>query len=83
MGRWVEPSTKFSKRRGLTGSQSSDLRISEGGCWVGFTKNPVYRGEGYEKLIYRRELPKKGAWTVCRLWGLAIKKGAFLRGMGG
>ena len=28
--RWgeVEPSTKFSKRRGLTGSQSSDLRIS-------------------------------------------------------
>ena len=31
--RWVEHSTKFPKRRGLTGSQSSDLRISEGGCW--------------------------------------------------
>ena len=30
---WVEPSTKFSKRRSLTGSQSSDLRISESGCW--------------------------------------------------
>ena len=28
-----EPSTKFLKRRGLTGSQSSDLRISEGGFW--------------------------------------------------
>ena len=30
---WVEPSTEFSKRKGLTGSQSSDIRISEGGYW--------------------------------------------------
>ena len=29
----VKPSTKFSKRRGMTGSQFSDLWISEGGCW--------------------------------------------------
>ena len=31
--RWVEPSTKFSKRFDLTWPQSSDLRISESGCW--------------------------------------------------
>ena len=29
----VELSTEFSKGRGLTGSQSSDLGISEVGCW--------------------------------------------------
>ena len=37
----------------------------------GFTKNPVYRWGSHEKLIYRRELPKKdgGSWTVCRFKG--------------
>ena len=25
----------------------------------GFTKTPIYRGGSHEKLIYRRELPKK------------------------
>ena len=40
----------------------------------------------HEKLIYRRELPKKGAWTVCRLKGRGgQKRGEVLlrRGDGG
>ena len=36
----------------------------------GFIKNPVYKG-GHEKLIYRRELPKKGGETwQKRGWGV-------------
>ena len=37
-------------------------------------KNPIFRGGGHEKSIYRGELPKKkGTWTVSRFkgWGLA------------
>ena len=45
-------------------------------------KNPIFRRDGSEKLIYRRELTKKGegAWTISRFklgggGGLAKKSG--------
>ena len=38
---------------------------------MGALKNSIFRGGGVpKKPIYRKELPKKGAWTVCRFfWG--------------
>ena len=33
-------------------------------------KNPIFRGEGHKKPIYRGNFQKKrGAWTVCRFKG--------------
>ena len=41
-------------------------------------KNPIFRGgvEGMKKQYIWGELPKKGAWTVCRFKrGLGKKRG--------
>ena len=36
---------------------------------MGSLKNPPFRGGGSRKFNIERELPKKGAWTVCRFKG--------------
>ena len=44
------------------------LRMKNVNIMRGPLKNPIFRRDGSEKLIYRRELTKKGegAWTISR-----------------
>ena len=57
----VESSTKFI---------NMGLKVKDFILWRFTEKSTIFRrgggGEVHEKPIYRRGLPKKGAWTVCR-----------------
>ena len=51
------------------------LRMKNFNIIGGLLKNLIFR-RVYEKPIYRGELPKRGAWTVCRFKrSLAKKRG--------
>ena len=54
-----EHSTKFSNRRGFTGYQSSDPRISEGGCWERFNDK-----EGLKPKMILSLITNNSNWEI-------------------